>query len=191
MENREKLLSCALDLFYARGYDAVGIQEIVDKAGVTKPTMYYYFGSKKGLLEALIQHSFTELMEAMETAARRQPQERFPQVLYRVAQTFLTYAISHEKEYKFSLALYYTGAENEGHIAVQPWVSRYYQRMVQLFLEAKDELGNMNGRQEQFAQGFQGLLDAAFLIACGRQETEITEEKIRNIVQQFMYGIYS
>ena len=49
MENREKLLSCALDLFYARGYDAVGIQEIVDAAGVTKPTMYYYFGSKKGL----------------------------------------------------------------------------------------------------------------------------------------------
>ncbi len=51
MENKENLLTCARDLFYARGYDAVGIQEIVDAAGVTKPTMYYYFGSKKGLLE--------------------------------------------------------------------------------------------------------------------------------------------
>ena len=65
MENREKLLSCALDLFYARGYDAVGIQEIVDAAGVTKPTMYYYFGSKKGLLEDLIQGIFNDLMEEL------------------------------------------------------------------------------------------------------------------------------
>ena len=54
MENKENLLTCARDLFYARGYDAVGIQEIVDAAGVTKPTMYYYFGSKQGLLEELM-----------------------------------------------------------------------------------------------------------------------------------------
>ena len=48
MDNKEVLLQVALDLFHAKGYDAVGIQEIVDKAGVTKPTLYYYFGSKKG-----------------------------------------------------------------------------------------------------------------------------------------------
>ena len=53
MDNREAILSEALHLFYVRGYDAVGVQEIVDAAGVTKPTLYYYFGSKKGLLETL------------------------------------------------------------------------------------------------------------------------------------------
>ncbi len=42
MDNKEVLLQVALDLFHAKGYDAVGIQEIVDKAGVTKPTLYYY-----------------------------------------------------------------------------------------------------------------------------------------------------
>ena len=46
MENREMIMRCAKTLFYAKGYDAVGVQEIVDKAGVTKPTLYYYFGSK-------------------------------------------------------------------------------------------------------------------------------------------------
>lgn len=39
MDNKEVLLQVALDLFHAKGYDAVGIQEIVDKAGVTKPTL--------------------------------------------------------------------------------------------------------------------------------------------------------
>ena len=128
MENREKLLSCALDLFYARGYDAVGIQEIVDAAGVTKPTMYYYFGSKKGLLEDLIQGIFNDLMEALGHACARRPEDHFPDILFRIAGAFLRYAVSHEKEYRFVLALYYTGEENEGHLVVRPLISRYYSR---------------------------------------------------------------
>ena len=98
MENKENLLTCARDLFYARGYDAVGIQEIVDAAGVTKPTMYYYFGSKKGLLEELMRRIFDELQGQMEQAATRREEDRFPDILYRVVDTFLHYATSHEKE---------------------------------------------------------------------------------------------
>ena len=49
MDNREKILNCALELFHARGYDAVGVQEIAETAGVTKPTLYYYFRNKRGL----------------------------------------------------------------------------------------------------------------------------------------------
>ena len=48
MDNIERILQCALELFYAKGYDAVGVQEIAQKAGITKPTLYYYFGSKYG-----------------------------------------------------------------------------------------------------------------------------------------------
>lgn len=194
MENREKLLSCALDLFYAKGYDAVGIQEIVDAAGVTKPTMYYYFGSKKGLLEELIQSVFDDLMQALESAAVRQPEDHFPDVLYRIAGAFLKYAVTHEKEYRFVLALYYTGEENEGHLVVRPRIGRYYSRLVRVFEEAAGELGNMNGRQEQFALGLQGLLDTTFLLYCSRSDYSrgmITDDTVRSIVQQFMYGIYS
>ena len=50
MDNRQAILDSALTLFYEKGYDAVGVQQIVDAAGVTKPTLYYYFGSKQGLL---------------------------------------------------------------------------------------------------------------------------------------------
>ena len=39
MDNRERILQCALELFYAKGYDAVGVQEIAQKAGITKPTI--------------------------------------------------------------------------------------------------------------------------------------------------------
>ena len=46
MDNRKMILETALDLFYARGYDAVGVQEVAERSGVTKPTLYYYFKSK-------------------------------------------------------------------------------------------------------------------------------------------------
>ncbi|MCD7717366.1 MAG: TetR/AcrR family transcriptional regulator [Lachnospiraceae bacterium] len=61
MDNRIRLLQCANELFYEKGYDAVGVQEIVARAGLTKPTLYYYFGSKKGLLEALVAERFERL----------------------------------------------------------------------------------------------------------------------------------
>ena len=69
MDNKEKILQCALELFYARGYDAVGVQEIAETAGVTKPTLYYYFGSKKGLLETLLETEYAVLRQALESAS--------------------------------------------------------------------------------------------------------------------------
>lgn len=193
MDNREKIQSAALDLFYAKGYDAVGIQEIVDAAGITKPTLYYYFGSKRGLLETLLQENFLQLEQKIEKAAVYDC--GFPDILFRVSKVFFNFACENRKVYRFTLSLLYTGKENEGHKIVEPLVGRYYARIVALFETAAHELGNMNGRQQQFARGFLGLLDTTFLGKDNRtledEKTEVSDEEIRNVVRQFMYGIYS
>ena len=44
----------AARLFAERGYDATSVREIVEAAGVAKPTLYYYFRSKEGLAHALL-----------------------------------------------------------------------------------------------------------------------------------------
>jgi TetR/AcrR family transcriptional regulator len=46
---RERLLHSAIDIFTERGYAAATVREIVETAGVTKPVLYYYFGSKEGI----------------------------------------------------------------------------------------------------------------------------------------------
>jgi AcrR family transcriptional regulator len=48
------LARAAARLFAARGFDATSVREIVEAAEVTKPTLYYHFGSKEGLAEALV-----------------------------------------------------------------------------------------------------------------------------------------
>ncbi len=44
----------AAQLFAAKGYEATAVREIVEAAGVTKPTLYYHFGSKEGLAQTLL-----------------------------------------------------------------------------------------------------------------------------------------
>jgi AcrR family transcriptional regulator len=49
----ERLVEAATRLFADKGYDRVAVQEIVDRAGVTKGAMYHYFGSKDDLLHEI------------------------------------------------------------------------------------------------------------------------------------------
>jgi len=46
---REKIVAAAMDRFHALGYNAAGVQEIVDTAGVPKGSFYNYFKAKERL----------------------------------------------------------------------------------------------------------------------------------------------
>ena len=58
---REELMRAALKLFTQRGYTATTVRELVLEAGVTKPVLYYYFGSKEGLFLELMRTHFGRL----------------------------------------------------------------------------------------------------------------------------------
>ena len=55
-ENKDLILNTAIRLFAEKGYDGVGVQEICVESKITKPTLYYYFSSKAGLLSAIIEN---------------------------------------------------------------------------------------------------------------------------------------
>jgi len=51
---RERILATAHELFMRHGLVAVGVDRIVDEAGVAKTTLYRHFGSKDGLAVAVL-----------------------------------------------------------------------------------------------------------------------------------------
>jgi AcrR family transcriptional regulator len=57
----------AARLFATGGYDATPVRTIVEAAGVTKPTLYYHFGSKEGLAKAVLLLPMAGLAEAMQS----------------------------------------------------------------------------------------------------------------------------
>ena len=52
---RDRLLAAADELFYAEGVHVVGVDRIVEKAGVTKASLYNTFGSKDELVRAYLE----------------------------------------------------------------------------------------------------------------------------------------
>lgn len=53
---RERLLLAANELFYAEGVQSVGIDRVIEHAGVAKASLYNCFGSKEGLVLAYLNY---------------------------------------------------------------------------------------------------------------------------------------
>ena len=66
---RQRLLDAGLKLFADRGYAGTAVQDIAEEAKVTKPTLYYYFQSKEGLFQALVDQAMDERLRLMQQAA--------------------------------------------------------------------------------------------------------------------------
>lgn len=66
---REKLLNVAFKMVAHQGYAGASVQQIAGRAGTTKPTLYYYFGSKAGLYQALIDQAYDERLALIQAAA--------------------------------------------------------------------------------------------------------------------------
>ena len=75
---RDRLLVAADELFYAEGVHVVGIDRIVERAGVAKASLYSIFGSKDELVRAYLENHFRRRQRRMADvlAAYSTPRER-------------------------------------------------------------------------------------------------------------------
>jgi len=67
---KHKVMDAALRVFADCGYAASSIRDIADRAGVTKPMVYYHYGSKAGLYQALLDDCLDGSLRAMQEAAQ-------------------------------------------------------------------------------------------------------------------------
>lgn len=65
VDKKEALLACAYRLFEVQGFNGTGVDQIAADSGVTKRTLYKHFGSKEGLIEAVLEQHHAELIEMM------------------------------------------------------------------------------------------------------------------------------
>src|SRR5215475_8626599 len=65
---RRQLLAAAQEVFVAQGYHAAAMDEIAERAGVSKPVLYQHFPGKLELYLALLDESAAELTKIMSDA---------------------------------------------------------------------------------------------------------------------------
>ena len=188
MDNRQKILDQALRLFADRGYDAVGVQEIAEAAGVTKPTLYHYFGSKHGLLESLLAEYFQRLNQALAAAADYQ--HDLPLSLERVIRAYFDFARRYPTFYRLQLALWFSPRYSQAQAAVARWSSQQFAMIEEMFARAVSDHGNMAGRQRAYASSLIGVVNTYIGLALNGY-TELDDHLVQQAVRQFQYGIYS
>ncbi len=95
---RAQLLGAAMEVFAASGYHAAAMDEIADRAGVSKPVLYQHFPGKLDLYLALLDQSAETIIAAVQAALASTTDNK-----HRVAATvnaFYTYVSSAEGAYR-------------------------------------------------------------------------------------------
>lgn len=188
MDNRSQILECALHLFASHGYDAVGVRDICTAAGVTKPTLYHYFGSKRGLLETLVQERGTPLITHITQAATYTGD--LPLTLHRVVDAYFQFAALEPVLYRLLLALWFAMPAHDAFQIVATFNQQQQQHMEVLFQKATSDHGNMHGRHRIYAATLLGMINTYVGLALNGY-LELTDTLAQQAVHQFSHGIYS
>jgi len=77
-ETRGRLLAAAYNAFAERGYLGASLDLVSERAGCTKGALYDHFGSKEGLLLALLDEHFAVRLAQARASASGRPSERMP-----------------------------------------------------------------------------------------------------------------
>jgi TetR/AcrR family transcriptional regulator len=187
-DNRARIRAAATRLFATRGYEAVGIQEIVEAVGITKPTLYHYFGSKRGLLDAILADHFADLFAAIEPVARYSG--HLPNDLTALAAAYFRFAERHRAGYRLQLALWFAPPQSEAFAAIAPHNERQGALLEKLFLDSTRDNGNGRGRQRAYALTFLGTVNT-YIGLLLNDYLDLDDATTRRAVHQFMHGIFS
>lgn len=187
-DNRETLLNCALHLFYCKGYDAVSVQEIVDAAGITKPTLYHYFKSKHGVLEALVEEKGHLINENIKNAALMDGD--IEAVLKNIFHAQEMMAGELRELYLFMLSSYFSPNENTVKQVVAPFMVEQFKMIQDIFKRYFEDIED--AQKECYAVGFAGMMHYYILVRIQKKEEQkmlSDDDMIDRLVRQFLYGI--
>jgi AcrR family transcriptional regulator len=139
---RDRLLAAADELFYAEGVHVVGVDRIVERAGVTKASLYNTFGSKDKLVRAYLERHFLNRQNriARILASHGTPRERILAVFAEVEDLLAGSAF---RGCKFISAAAESGPGEAGEVVAE----KYRAWLWSMFTDLAEAAGARDSRQ--------------------------------------------
>ena len=133
IRSNDRILKEALELFSTKGYEATSVREICLAAGITKPTLYHFYGSKEGVYRALVDGTLEAFQRDLvrDLASSRSVIERLRQV----ARGYFESARQHRELMRFIFSLIHSPVSS----APLTDFPRFYERIVALIAKCVDE----------------------------------------------------
>jgi TetR/AcrR family transcriptional regulator len=187
-ENQLIILQTACQLFSEFGYDGVGVQQIVEKAGLTKPTLYHYFGSKQGLLEAILVFNLVPFEDQLNENLNYHGDIQTS--LRNILDSYLDFAYQNSRFFLLWMALRLSPLQSIPYQAIFPFSQKHQAAFLHFFQNVSLQHGNMRGHELVLANSFQGLV-FNFATLSLQDEFEFNLPRKNQIIHQFMHGIFS
>lgn len=193
--SKDVLLKCALELFSTKGYESTGISELVSTAGVTKPTLYYFFGSKEGIFTELLKKYYGELDAKLIISAYYEPVPKaYEQDIYltliKIVNTFFGFAENNKEFYLMALSFTFAPPTSEVATIVKPHLKKQDEIIESSFKQMAKVHGNMKGKEEKYAHQFMAMINSA-INRWYSGDDKLDDEMVITIVRLFLHGAFN
>jgi AcrR family transcriptional regulator len=150
---RRAILDAAESLLVSGGYEQLSIRRLAERCGYTAPTIYHYFGDKDGLLPALLEERFRDVLRLI----RRVPLSRDPLDTIRGrARAFVRFGLRNPTHYRILTSGRHpalppvAAAEEAQQLLEQPWR--------QLIAQERLRAAHLDLAQQSFFAMLHGLI---------------------------------
>lgn len=193
--SKDTIINSSLELFAQRGFDAAGISEITAKAGITKPTLYYFFESKEGLFTAILEQYFMPFNQEIKKAAVYIPdQDNYENDVYPLLKRILHTAfnsLSQNKNFAFLFSgILISPPDSTTYKLSKNYITELNSIMEKTFIEIGQAHGNVKGKHKLLSLLFISQL-ATVVNLWLRSELKLDAKLEHNLIHQFMHGIYA
>lgn len=187
-ERKDIILNKAITLFAQKGFEAVGVQEICNHSEITKPTLYYYFGNKQGILEAIRESYGNQLLNNLSQASYYE--HDFIKGLTQILKAEINYALKNPIFYNLHTSLLHAPKESESFLTYKSLYEEHIKIYEEFFILSANEFGNMKGKEKLYALIFKNTVNSsAHEILNGTLINN--DDTIYKIIHSFVYGVAS
>jgi len=184
---RRRILLEAIRLFCEKGYVATSVSDIVRAAGVTKPVLYYYFGSKAGLFDTLLGEAFQSFQRLTQETLEHPGGIR--DRLLRLVERNFAFCNEHPEQLRF--ILYALFAPEQGIPEVRfPEFHRFNAGIFVRILEEAREQGELGAvSPEEAGLHFIGAMHMMLVKRVREPDYELDHAAAERLVDRYMHGV--
>ena len=194
---KQTIMLKALELFSAKGYEGVSVSELTEAAGITKPTLYYYFGSKEGLFEAVCKSHYAQLDAIIAGNAVYNPKpksysEDIHLTLTKLTAAYFSFARANEAFFRIALVNSSMPSSSAVFGIVRKYHFAQFDIIDSMFRNMAKVHGNLNGKSKTLAWSFIGTINSYISLSFSGISGQVLNDKTaKELVHQFMHGIYA
>lgn len=188
IDNKENILKVALKLFADKGYQSVGIQEIVTTSNITKPTLYHYYGNKKGLLESILKRYYSEMIDILKKSSNYDGD--LVKTLTNFSKEYFNYSEQNKDFFYLQLSMTFVPPSNEVSSIIEPFHKKFNNLIIDIFKQSIWTHGNIRNNADILARTLLGSLNF-YALGIINGSLEKDEDLVYKFVKQYIYGVYT